>query len=297
MKRVLTAAILIPLVLVLVFKAPPWLMALVLALIAWLCLREYFAIVEAHGIKPFRKLTTVFVLLPLLPMGVGAGLPERVLVILAALTLGLIFLLAPFLLIMAGMGRADLRSTLPGAGASFLAIPYIGLSLLLLLALRDLAGAVIVMHVLVVVWVGDIAAYYVGKNLGRHKLAPRVSPGKTWEGAIASALAATAVGAPILINRPALLAFADSFLYSPFVSVYWDAEYAFPLWFAVLASAVINIAAQSGDLVESAIKRGAEVKDSGSLLPGHGGMLDRVDALLFAAPVAWLVFILARFAL
>ena len=119
---------------------------------------------------------------------------------------------------------------------------------------------------LAIVWLGDSAAYYVGTRFGRRRLAPIVSPNKSWEGALAS-LAASAVAAAVW-------------------SVWRDGSVdGLLLCFALVTSS----AAQVGDLVESLLKRGAGVKDSGSLLPGHGGFLDRLDALLFAAPVWWLL--------
>jgi phosphatidate cytidylyltransferase len=120
-------------------------------------------------------------------------------------------------------------------------------------------------------WVGDIAALYIGRMIGRHKLAPLVSPGKSWEGAAASMIASVAYGA---LYFPRLL---------PSV----------PLLEALGLAALANIAGQLGDLCESALKRGAGVKDSGTLLPGHGGWLDRVDSTLFALPVVY--FIVSNF--
>jgi phosphatidate cytidylyltransferase len=120
-------------------------------------------------------------------------------------------------------------------------------------------------------WVGDIAAYYVGKNFGRHKLAPRVSPGKSWEGAVAS--------------------LAGSMVFGFFYLNYLIPQVA--PWQSLLLAGVGNVAGQLGDLAESALKRGAGVKDSGTMLPGHGGWLDRVDSTLFAVPVVyWLVMLL-----
>ncbi len=123
---------------------------------------------------------------------------------------------------------------------------------------------------LAVNWVGDMAAFYVGSAIGRHRLAPRVSPKKSWEGAIGSVIAGAAFGAAYL---------------------HW-AIAAVPLWEALGLAAAVNVAGQVGDLAESAIKRGAGVKDSGNSLPGHGGWLDRVDSSLFGLPV--LYFLLAR---
>ena len=120
---------------------------------------------------------------------------------------------------------------------------------------------------LVVSWIGDTGAYYVGRRYGRHKLAPQVSPKKTWEGAIASAAVSGLAGG---LAMPRLI---------PGVGI---GE-------ALVLALAANIAGQVGDLAESAIKRGAGVKDSGTLLPGHGGLLDRVDSSMFALPVLYAI--------
>ncbi len=116
---------------------------------------------------------------------------------------------------------------------------------------------------LVLIWVGDTAAYFVGRTFGRHLMAPQVSPKKTWEGAVANLLGSLLVA----------------------VVFYRWMNIALPLLgcLAVLAS----VAGQAGDLLESAYKRSAGAKDSGVLLPGHGGILDRIDALILAAPIVW----------
>jgi phosphatidate cytidylyltransferase len=144
----------------------------------------------------------------------------------------------------------------------------------------------LLLYLLLVVWAGDIFAYFVGKSLGRHLMSPRISPKKTWEGALASMLASVGVGA-LLYNYA--LPISTALLHAHLIERR-DGFFGLqkpPLWPALLLSVAINIAAQLGDLVESLIKRGADVKDSGAILPGHGGMLDRIDALLFAAPVLW----------
>ncbi len=117
-------------------------------------------------------------------------------------------------------------------------------------------------------WAGDSAAYYVGRRFGKHKLAPIVSPKKSWEGAIASVIGSVAFG----------LLYLGHFL----PQIAW--------WNVVLMAVAGNVAGQFGDLAESAMKRGAGVKDSGNLLPGHGGILDRVDSSLFALPVIYLIY-------
>ena len=158
-------------------------------------------------------------------------------------------------------------------------------------------GAFFVLFLMLVVWTGDIAAYYVGGAIGKHKLAPRVSPGKSWEGAIASAVGAVLVAILLLhfaspvfwaLKRIRLVDVPGSVLYTP------SSQTSFllpaPIWLAVAFGLCVNVAAQLGDLV-SALKRGAEVKDSGTLLPGHGGVLDCIDALLFAAPAGWFFYV------
>jgi phosphatidate cytidylyltransferase len=146
-------------------------------------------------------------------------------------------------------------------GVTVLGVGWIGLGLAYALLLRDINehGVLALYTVVLAVWAGDAAAYFIGLLVGRHKLAPTVSPGKTWEGLIAGTVATIAV---------------------TFIALYKSSFLSIPESFVL--GAVIAIAAPLGDLFESALKRDADVKDSGRLLGGHGGMLDRLDALLFA---------------
>ncbi|HEU5066387.1 MAG TPA: phosphatidate cytidylyltransferase [Gaiellaceae bacterium] len=151
-----------------------------------------------------------------------------------------------------------------------LGVVWIGLGLAHALLLRDIDehGVLAVYTVLLAVWAGDAAAYFVGRLVGRHKLAPTVSPGKSWEGLIAGTVATVAV---------------------TFVAVY---EQSFlTISESLVLGVVIAIVAPLGDLFESALKRDADVKDSGRLLAGHGGVLDRIDALLFAWVAAYYVVV------
>ena len=146
---------------------------------------------------------------------------------------------------------------------------------------QQLAGAFYLLYLLLMVWAGDIFAYFVGKSIGRHLMAPRISPKKTWEGAAASLVASLVVGC-VLFGRALQI---SSFLLHVGLIQRRDGLFALEkpeLWPMILLTIALNIAAQLGDLVESLIKRGAGVKDSGTILPGHGGMLDRIDALLQA---------------
>ncbi|MBI2246480.1 MAG: phosphatidate cytidylyltransferase [Armatimonadetes bacterium] len=160
--------------------------------------------------------------------------------------------------------RMDPYRFVPGPfAAAALGIAYLGLPHGVLARWRLERPFADLAWMFVIVWAGDIAAYFVGLTFGRHKMAPKVSPGKSWEGAVAGLIAGALAG---------MLA---------------AAAFGVPAISGLLLGVVISIAAQIGDLFESAMKRSAGVKDSGGLLPGHGGVLDRFDAVLFAAPVAY----------
>ena len=162
--------------------------------------------------------------------------------------------------------RVAIADVLPAVAASsatlvFVAWPF---SYLARLDGRLPEGPVLVLFALATVWAGDTVAYFVGKSIGRVRMAPALSPKKTWEGAAGNVVGSLVVG-------------------------YFFAQWQrgdLTAW--LVTAALANIAGQVGDLVESSYKRGAGVKDSGAMLPGHGGMLDRIDSLIFAAPVVWL---------
>jgi phosphatidate cytidylyltransferase len=288
-KRIATAVVLIPIVLLLVLRAPVPVVAVVTAIVALLTVQEFLKLTESYGVQPMRKPTYALVLLffLLLIMNTGQGKPllaTDIFGIAAAFAAAI----ATFVFLTIAMRRENLATGYPAAAASAFAFSYIALPLAMLVQLRQQwAGAFLILYLLLVVWSGDIFAYFIGKSMGRHLMAPRISPKKTWEGAIASIAASMLIGGTL-------------FYYSSQVSgafLQWgliqrrDGMFGLerPALLPILAlTAVLNIAAQLGDLVESLIKRGAGVKDSGALLPGHGGMLDRIDALLFAAPVLWI---------
>ena len=299
MKRVLTAVVLIPVVLLIVFKAPLWLFSLVVAAIIVLALHEYLGIVEAAGIKPFRRQTYALSLVPMALLlymmwrtsnaQVGRRYwvysPDGYLlqswwafIVLAPLIFGVLLVF-----------RKDLRDGLASVAASVFGALYIGLSLSLLIVLQSSFQITLFLFLLFSVWAGDIAAYYVGKNIGKHKLAPIVSPNKSWEGAIASVVASVTMAFLIMHFRPQIMDFllriegADAQMRALFAPM----SDPIPAIHIVCLGILTNVAAQFGDLFESALKRGASVKDSGTLIPGHGGILDRIDALLFAIPVVW----------
>jgi phosphatidate cytidylyltransferase len=181
----------------------------------------------------------------------------------------------------------QLSSAYPAAAASAFAFIYIAVPMAMLVQLRQqLAGAFWLLYLLLIVWAGDVFAYFVGRLLGKWLMSPRISPKKTWEGAGAS-LAASLLVTALLFSHSLEI---SSFLLRLGLIQRRDGLFGLEkpeIWPIILLTVALNVAAQLGDLVESLIKRGAGVKDSGNILPGHGGMFDRIDALLFAAPVLW----------
>lgn len=278
MKRVLTAVVLIPVVLLIVFRAPHWVYVSVIGAVALLALTEFSALVRGHGFEFDHRLLTILLVLLFGSAALRTDFGPWNLAPLA---------LFAVIIMNFATRRRDLKQVLPTAGCGVLALLYIGAALMALVALREHPwGKFLLLYLFVVVWSGDTFAYYVGRSIGRHKFAPLISPGKTWEGAVASLVGSTVLGTLMFVFAPAIVAFLDRIhLLGAEDAISSPAWLSPAVWEAIVASACINWAAQMGDLAESAIKRGAGVKDSGTLLPGHGGILDRIDALLFAAPV------------
>jgi len=273
MKRILTAAVLIPLVIALLFLGPDWLLTAVVGGVAMLAAWEYLGIAKATGAEPQRIPILLAVALLFL---VSLYWPDKIPVTLGASSLAL-FVVCSF--------ASPIERILRDAAAAVFCLIYTGFTLISLPALRGSEdGKSVVVFLLCAVWAGDIVALYVGRSLGRHKLAPRLSPNKTWEGSVGS-LAGSLLVTGLLILLAAQLIRRDIFVLNyPGSVVHW-----------MVLALIVNVAAQVGDLAESGLKRSADVKDSGTLLPGHGGVLDRIDALLLAAPVLWYLQVLQHF--
>jgi len=288
LKRIATAVVLIPIVLALVLRAPIPLLAVVAAIVALLTIHEFLKLTESYGVQPLRWPTYIFVAVFFVLLSLNMG-DEKPLLATAGFVyaLGFAAAIAPFVFLTIAMRREQLSSGYPAAAASVFAFTYIALPLGMLVQLRQQwAGAFYLLYLLLVVWAGDIFAYFIGRSIGRHLMSPRISPKKTWEGAAASILASVAIGWLMFAHAEQI----SSTLFRAGLIGRRDGMFGLekPAMVPILLLTVaLNIAAQLGDLVESLIKRGAGVKDSGALLPGHGGMLDRIDALLFAAPVLW----------
>lgn len=250
-------------VLLLIFKGSFLMVVVAAGAVAELAAWEYLSLADAFGARTPRALVMLAIALEFLAVAWRPGL-ELPMIGVCSLAL---FTFCAF--------HSPLERVLPDVAFSVFCLLYIGLALTMLpLLWIGTGGPSLLVFLFCVVWSGDVAAMYAGRAFGRRKLAPRISPKKTWEGAIAS-MAGSLLIAPLLY----LLGHRV-----PAVS-----RLAFPGGLSgwLFLAALLNVAAQVGDLVESAIKRGSGVKDSGTMLPGHGGILDRIDALLLAAPALW----------
>ena len=288
LKRIATAVVLIPIVLALILRAPVWVLAIVAAIVALLTIHEFLKLTESYGVRPMGWPTHLFTGLFFVTLAISAGSETPLLstgkfLIVLAFTAAIV----PFIFLTRAMRNEDLSAGYPAAAASVFAFTYIALPMGMLVQLRQQwAGAFYLLYLLLVVWAGDIFAYFVGKSIGRHLMSPRISPKKTWEGAVASLIASVGVGWLLFDHAERIsLTLLGAGLIKRSDGLYGSEVPAAGT--VILLTITLNVAAQLGDLVESLIKRGAGVKDSGAILPGHGGMLDRIDALLFAAPVLW----------
>lgn len=252
MKRLITGLILTPTFFWLVAFAPSGVFLLALAAVACCCLWEYLGITAAtypqySSPQRFVPAFVAGLLLLFLPTHLW------LLIVVTALAVMVYF-----------TKKGPMEAVLPLTAAVLLGVVYTFGPWRAAVELRA-ADPWWLLFAVAVNWVGDTFAYYGGRLFGTHRMAPVVSPKKTWEGAGSSVVASTALGVALLAWRfPAV-----------------------KLWQAVLLCVLANLAGQIGDLAESAMKRGAGVKDSGNLLPGHGGWLDRVDSSLFSVPVVY----------
>jgi phosphatidate cytidylyltransferase len=250
--RILVAVAAIPVVLGIVYLGGWWVFGLAAAAAA-VSLHEFWLLT-----RPLR---------PLAPAGYVGG----ILALVAAELNGVDWMLGAFMLtfalafVLKGVSAARQAAT-ASISATAMGAAWIGLGLGFLILVRELPqhGRLAAFTVILAVWAGDTLAYFGGRLIGRHKMAPRISPGKTWEGFVLGTAAT---------------------IFVAFVALYDQDFLTIPE--SLVLGAVIAVAAPMGDLFESLLKRDAGVKDSGKLLGGHGGMLDRLDAFLFAGPAAY----------
>ena len=255
MKRVITALILAPLFIALIWYGSFRIFASFIVMVSAICFFEYAQMAAVKGIEVFRLQGLILVLI--LPLSFIGSLEP----VFAVTSLAVISIFVSAL--------ADPEKGVERLAYTMLGVFYIGICLAAPILIRDLAdGHKLILLACCGVWGADIGAYYVGRAIGKNKLAPKISPGKTIEGAIGGVA----------------LSIASCFLFAQFF--FQEADTA-----TVIASGLIGgVVGPAGDLSESMLKRFFGVKDSGTILPGHGGLLDRIDALMFAMPVFY-VFI------
>lgn len=278
-RRVMVAAVGIPLTVLLIWLGS-WYLGGVMAFFAAASAREFFDLAAARGVRPLA----------------AVGIPAAAALPLLATAFPTFESLAPWafallmtlaLLVMATViwTRGSEGEPMAAAGATVMGAFYPGGTLAFALLLRHLpdaqapgpsgAGALLIALPLAVTWFGDSCAYFAGKRWGRRKLSPAVSPGKTVVGGVAGLLGA--IFAAVVVS---------------YVGLRTVPEYGVGPLAAVLIGGALGVGAQVGDLAESVLKREAGVKDSGALLPGHGGALDRFDALFYTIPLCYVLVVL-----
>lgn len=283
-KRVATAAVLIPCVVALVLAAPTALVAVALALVMLLAIFEYFALGDAIGHRAYRLWTAFCSMLMVYVQYLAAmdaqhsvddgPLLHRIFGLFrlpAASVADVLFIFVIGLTLLTLFTRRPLVEALPAAGISSSALLLVALPLTFAVRLHGIAlvGKYLLLYSLVITWIGDSSAYFVGRAIGRHPFAAHLSPKKTWEGAAASFASAIVVAVALAATHQVNIRMIH----------------------LIGMAMTCNVAGQMGDLLESAYKRSAGVKDSGALLPGHGGVLDRIDALILGIPVVWYYWI------
>ncbi|HOD34591.1 MAG TPA: phosphatidate cytidylyltransferase [Syntrophales bacterium] len=264
-KRWITAVIAVPILFVLVLYASDLVFALFVTAVSLVGMLEYNRLVFDTPSMPERLLTILFALL--LPLAAHFGNSH---VVLGVIAVGVLVSLVGYVLTKARVGNFDLSSP----ARLLLGVLYIPFLLSHIILLRQgEKGINWVFFIIVIAFAGDVAAFYIGRTFGKRKLAPRVSPGKTVEG-IYGLVAGSVLGCVV---------------YQHFVFPQ------LPVAHAVVMGFMGSLIGQTGDLFESTIKRASGVKDSGEILPGHGGILDRIDCLLFIIPFVYYykVFVIA----
>src|SRR5580658_720670 len=277
--RVLTAALLIPAVAAIVWFAPTSVVAVAAAAVMLLALLELFSLGDRVGLHGHRIWTGLCALAVFFAQWLtsaeqtfslaGGERLMRTSDVIGSTSIEwilIVFVLGSTAIVL--FGRQPVVESFGGLSVSSAAIVFIVLPLSTVIRIHGAPriGKQLLLFTLVLVWAGDTLAYFVGRSIGRHPMAPHLSPKKTWEGGVAN--------------------LAGSVIVALVAQRWLDIPLRHLVGMAILA----NLAGQGGDLLESAYKRSAGMKDSGALLPGHGGMLDRIDALILAAPVVWYYF-------
>ncbi|MFZ0035928.1 MAG: phosphatidate cytidylyltransferase [Candidatus Acidiferrales bacterium] len=274
LRRILTAAVLIPIVVLVVLRGPWLLVAGTATLVLLLAMHEFFSLGDRMGLRAYRRWTMLCTIGLMYAQWVR-GLDSRSSGATGEFvrqasgpfsSLEFVAIVFVFGVVVIGVvNRQAIADILPAMAVSAAGLVFVAFPLSYLIRIVELEpkGREFVLFTLVLVWAGDMLAYFIGRTFGHARMAPSLSPKKTWEGAAAN-LAASLVVATFFAR--------------------WVGMDGLTLF---VIAGLANIAGQLGDLIESAYKRGAGAKDSSGLLPGHGGVLDRIDSLILAAPVVW----------
>lgn len=263
LKRVLTTLIGLPVVGALLILGNTYVIDFFLLAVAIICMHEYFGVIEkvAHPIKWIGYLSTIIVAIP-------AFLSIEVLMKTVIFSIPIILLILFLKVIITNM-----ETTFKDVAYTFLGIFYVIICIMFLSLIRGLDnGKIILGYVILVAWSTDIFAYIVGKHFGKHNFS-KISPKKTTEGCVAGIIGAIIIG----------------IVYMLISSKFWGLNVDSYLIVAIVTG-ILSVVSQIGDFVASSIKRFADIKDYGNLIPGHGGMLDRIDSLIFIAPFAYMFF-------
>jgi phosphatidate cytidylyltransferase len=265
LKRLASVLVLLPVFLLIVVKAPAWMFNLLVVIASATAVWELLRLFEHTGRSVDRGLGVVTGALVTASFGASRMLDPLALPVFTLMLAVIVVLAAPV-----WRGHPDIARS----ATTLIAVMYVGwlLGFAILLHHTSPLGDELVLFVVGVTWVGETAAYVVGSAIGRHRLAPVISPRKTVEGALAQLVASAATAA--VLGAWLLPACSAAF--------------------ALGAGALLGIVGQFGDLAESAIKRSAGTKDTSTLIPGHGGVLDRIDSLLFNLPAFYYFSLLAR---
>jgi phosphatidate cytidylyltransferase len=269
MKRILTAVVALPILLFTVWSSSPYYFVILSTIAVLLALGEFYSLATKARCKP--QVVTGFC--AALVVIASFVFEEPLLTVAALIAVAIVTLVA------AVFRPSELKESLVSVSSTIFGVIYVALLASCLVGVRMIsdsrfatpvshfASKALTMFFAIVIFT-DTGAYYTGRTIGRHKLAPRISPGKTIEGAIGGFVMAAVAG------------YVSKLTFFPEI----------PLAHCLVLGTIIGIVGQIGDLAESLLKRGSDVKDSGRLLPGHGGMLDRVDSILFSAPVLYFYF-------
>ncbi len=265
-KRLLTAAVAIPLLILIFYAGGLWFLALA-EFVILVGMAEFYRMAEARGLLPQRWVGTIAALGIGLISFFGSGLYAS------------LFLTASvFAILSFQLTRLDIRMAITGSAATLMGVIYVGWLLSHLILLRNWPvpaggpdiGFFFIILIIATTFLADAGAFFTGRSLGRHKLWPRISPGKTWEGAVGGVVVGT------------LGTVASKLVFDA-----WIFETGMPLIHCLVLGPILCVVSIFGDLAESMLKRDAGIKDSGTIVPGHGGILDRLDSLLFTIPTTY----------